>query len=193
MALQIAAIAILTVFYGAYFAKMARQRRAGIQTDQMGRGKAGAARAIEIATKISALLMPFADWASMGMDAPSAALPLRCADAALAAVGDGLFILSMRTMRGNWRAGVSQDRTELVTEGIYRFSRNPAFLAFDLVYLGMLMMFPNGLLLAATAFAVIMLHLQVVYVEEPHLTAVFQEDYQAYRRRVRRYLGRRKA
>ncbi len=33
------------------------------------------------------------------------------------------------TMKNNWRAGVSHtDKTELVTDGIYQISRNPAFL-----------------------------------------------------------------
>ncbi len=39
-----------------------------------------------------------------------------------------------------WRAGVSEkEKTELVTAGIYRWSRNPAFLGFDLLYIGFLL------------------------------------------------------
>ena len=54
----------------------------------------------------------------------------------------GLVFISVKTMGINWRAGVNeQQRTELVTTGIYRFSRNPAFVAFDLLYLGFALIF----------------------------------------------------
>ena len=43
-------------------------------------------------------------------------------------------------MRDFWRAGIPEtDKTELVTEGIYQISRNPAFLGFDLLYIGILL------------------------------------------------------
>ena len=43
-------------------------------------------------------------------------------------------------MRDFWRAGISEtDKTELVTEGIYQISRNPAFLGFDVLYFGILL------------------------------------------------------
>lgn len=42
-------------------------------------------------------------------------------------------------MKDSWRAGISEtDKTELVTEGIYQFSRNLAFLEFNLLYIGIL-------------------------------------------------------
>ena len=61
------------------------------------------------------------------------------------------------------KAGVSKtDKTELVTNGIYQISRNPAFLGFDLLYIGTLLMFFNWILCFLTVFAVIMYHLQIV-------------------------------
>ena len=57
----------------------------------------------------------------------------------LAISGDMVFVISVWTMKDSWRAGVSKtDQTELVTDGIYQISRNPAFLGFDLVYVGIL-------------------------------------------------------
>ncbi|WP_367272313.1 isoprenylcysteine carboxylmethyltransferase family protein [uncultured Dysosmobacter sp.] len=105
--------------------------------------------------------------------------------------GAAVFLLSVLTMRDSWRAGVSeQERTELVTSGIYQISRNPAFLGFDLVYIGILLMFFNSALLAASAFAIGMLHLQIVKVEEPFLVSAFGTPYREYQRQVNRYLGR---
>ncbi|EKC72198.1 isoprenylcysteine carboxyl methyltransferase family protein, partial [human gut metagenome] len=52
----------------------------------------------------------------------------------MAISGDMVFVISVWTMKDSWRAGVSKtDQTELVTDGIYQISRNPAFLGFDLV------------------------------------------------------------
>lgn len=79
-----------------------------------------------------------------------------------------------------------------MTRGIYRISRNPAFLGFDLVYLGIGVMFFNWALLAASLFAAWMLHCQIVEVEEPFLAEAFGEAYLEYRGTVCRYLGRRR-
>ena len=107
-------------------------------------------------------------------------------------IGDLIFLISVLCMKDSWRAGIpDKDRTELVTDGIYAFSRNPAFLGFDLQYIGVLLMFCNLLTAAFTAFAVAMLHLQILQ-EERYLTSAFGAEYLTYRRRVFRYLGRRK-
>ena len=65
------------------------------------------------------------------------------------------------------------------------------FLGFDLQYVGVLLMYCNLLTAAFTAFAIAMLHCQILQ-EERYLTAAFGEEYLEYQRRVFRYLGRRK-
>lgn len=87
-------------------------------------------------------------------------------------------------------AGIpDQDKTKLVTEGIYAYSRNPAFLGFDLQYIGILLMYCNVLLAVFTVFAVVMLHLQILQ-EEKYMTNIFGDEYVCYRKHVLRYLGR---
>ena len=93
-------------------------------------------------------------------------------------------------MKDSWRAGIpDKDKTALVTTGIYRFSRNPAFLAFDFMYVGVLLLYFNPVTAVFSAFAVVMLHLQILQ-EERYLTDVFGEAYLTYKRHVFRYLGR---
>ena len=95
----------------------------------------------------------------------------------LGMLGDLIFLISVLCMRNSWRVGIpDKDRTELVTTGIYRFSRNPAFLGFDLQYLGVLLMFGNGLTAGFTVFAAVMLHLQILQ-EERYLTETFGTPY----------------
>ena len=111
----------------------------------------------------------------------------------IAFLGDLIFVSSVLTMRDSWRAGVSPtDKTELITTGIYRISRNPAFLGFDLVYIGILLMFWNLPLLIVSVFSALMFHLQIVNVEEDFLIAAFGNQYLEYKNTVNRYLGRKK-
>ncbi len=110
----------------------------------------------------------------------------------VAMLGDLIFLISVLCMKDSWRAGIPEkDRTELVTDGIYRYSRNPAFLGFDLQYIGVLLMYCNLLTGMFTVSAIVMLHLQILQ-EERYLTAAFGTEYQDYHHQVFRYLGRRK-
>ena len=187
---QCLALACLAIFYGCYFGKMLLQKRKGIQTYQIGKGKSGTAKQIEIVMKIATILVPFAEVISIAVNTTALPYVLRIAGLILAVLGDLVFIVSVMTMRDSWRAGVSEtEKTSLVTNGIYHLSRNPAFLGFDLIYLGVLLMFFNVPLLLFSLFAAVMFHVQIVFVEEPFLMRQFGHAYQNYTRKTRRYLG----
>ncbi|MBQ8730485.1 MAG: isoprenylcysteine carboxylmethyltransferase family protein [Lachnospiraceae bacterium] len=191
MAFQIIAITILLVFYGCYFSKMIIQHNKGIQTNQIGKGKTGLVRVIELTMKVITIVVPLVEVASICLNTTPLALEIRIIGIALAIAGDIAFVISVITMKDSWRAGVSKtDKTQLVTNGIYQISRNPAFLGFDLVYIGILLMFFNWILFAVSVLAIIMLHLQIVNVEEDFLVSAFGDEYLEYRKKVRRYLGR---
>ena len=193
MGFQIIALVILLAFYGCYFGKVLRQRSQGIRTDQIGKGKTGLVKWIELILKVATWLVPLAEVVSIFLGTTAFPLWTRCAGAGLGVLGVAAFVCAVGSMRDSWRAGVpEQDETELVTSGIYRISRNPAFLGFDLVYLGILLMFFNWFLFDVSVFAMVMLHLQIVNVEEDFLLERFGEDYLRYRREVRRYLGRKR-
>ena len=191
MPYQVLGIAILLMFYTCYILKMLSQRKKGIQTDQMGKGKTGPARTIEITVKAASYLAAIAGVASVLRGTTALPAGVRILGACVGLMGDAVFIAAVITMRDSWRAGVAAgEKTELVTNGIYRISRNPAFLGFDLVYVGILLMFFNWPLCALSAFAVVMFHLQIVRVEEVFLRSAFGAEYAAYEGKVHRYLGR---
>lgn len=94
-------------------------------------------------------------------------------------------------MKDSWRAGIpDKDKTELITTGIYKYSRNPAFLDFDFMYIGVLLMYFNFLNAFFSLFATAMLHFRILR-EERCLKETFGKSYVEYCRRVFRYFGRR--
>ena len=188
---RLLALFVLAVFYGIYLIKQWRQKRRGIQTMQIGRGKDAQTHTVETLMGIATVGIIPAQLLSIAFGWSHLPANARFTGFCIGMVGDLIFLISVLCMKDNWRAGIpDRDRTELVTDGIYAFSRNPAFLGFDLQYIGVLLMFCNLLTAAFTVFAVSMLHLQILQ-EERYLTAAFGPEYLQYRRHVLRYLGRR--
>ncbi len=184
------ALLVLAVFYGIYFAKVLAQKRRGIRTRQIGRRKEKSIHTVEVLMSIATLGAPMAQLMSIAFGWSHLPANARFTGFLMGLLGDGIFLLSVLCMKDSWRAGIpDKDRTELVTTGIYRFSRNPAFLGFDLMYIGVLLLYGNLLTLGFSVFAMVMLHLQILQ-EERYLVHAFGAPYQAYCRQVFRYLGR---
>ena len=186
--IQIAALAVIAIFYIAYFTKMFLQRRKGVQTDQIGKGsKPKKVLIIEALMKTATYAIVLVEVISIVCDFRLWETPFCWIGIGIAAAGVLIFIAAMLTMRDSWRAGIPEkDKTELVTTGIYRLSRNPAFLGFDLMYIGLLVAFFNIVHLLFVLYAVVMLHLQILQ-EEQFLTATFGDKYIKYKRNAGRY------
>ena len=181
---------MLAGFYGIYFTKMLVQKRRGIRTRQIGRRKEKTLHTVETLMGIATLAAPVAQLLSIAFGWSLLPANARFTGFCIGILGDVIFLLSVLCMKDSWRAGIpDKDKTALVTTGIYRFSRNPAFLAFDFMYVGVLLLYFNPVTAVFSAFAVVMLHLQILQ-EERYLTDVFGEAYLTYKRHVFRYLGR---
>ena len=189
---RLLALSVLAVFYGIYLAKQWMQKRRGIQTMQIGRGKDAQTHTVETLMGIATVGIIPAQLLSIAFGWSHLPANARFSGFCVGMLGDLIFLISVLCMKDSWRVGIpEEDRTELVTEGIYSFSRNPAFLGFDLQYIGVLLMFCNLLTGMFSVFAITMLHLQILQ-EERYLTAAFGPEYLQYRRHVLCYLGRRK-
>lgn len=188
---RLLALVVLVFFYIIYLLKMWAQKRQGICTQQIDRRKGPSIHRVEICMSIATVGIIPAQLLSIAFGWSHLPDNARFTGFCLGMLGDLIFLISVLCMRNSWRVGIpDKDRTELVTTGIYRFSRNPAFLGFDLQYLGVLLMFGNGLTAGFTVFAAVMLHLQILQ-EERYLTETFGTPYLEYRKQVFRYLGRR--
>jgi protein-S-isoprenylcysteine O-methyltransferase Ste14 len=101
----------------------------------------------------------------------------------------GLFVFSVRAFRvaGTPVPG-NRPTTTLVRTGPYRFSRNPIYLAFSLLQLG-IAVWANSLWLVVTLLAsVAVMALVVIPKEERYLETRFPAEYSAYKAAVRRWL-----
>jgi protein-S-isoprenylcysteine O-methyltransferase Ste14 len=103
--------------------------------------------------------------------------------------GFAVGLLGFREMR---RAGTSVDpyepATAVVTEGPYRFTRNPMYLGFTLQYVGISALF-NALLPILLLPAVHQLMRRgVIEREERYLESKFGEEYLQYKESVRRWI-----
>lgn len=97
-------------------------------------------------------------------------------------------ILAQVQMGQSWRIGIDHDnRTALVTAGIFLYSRNPIFVGMMGSLAGLFLVLPCALSLLIFALAVVLIQVQVS-LEETHLQQLHGQDYVDYCGRVARWL-----
>ncbi len=185
-------ILVFVLFYGSYFGKQLLLKQQGIVSDRLGRGnKPKRTLVIEKLLKTATFSMAGVQIISLFINGRFNLLiwfnRLQYIGIFISLTGVVVFITAMVTMKSNWRAGVdASQHTKLVRAGIYRISRNPAFLGFDLFYIGFTLAFPNLLQILFAVFCITMLHIQILE-EEKYLPAVFGKVYLDYKQSVGRY------
>ena len=80
----------------------------------------------------------------------------------------------------------------LVVVGFYRYVRNPMYVGFAVGWIGLWVIFghPNPVMIAAVTAVALGVDLFVIFYEEPTLRGKFGEQYEEYRRNVRRWWPR---
>lgn len=78
----------------------------------------------------------------------------------------------------------------LVVSGLYRYVRNPMYVAVVSIILGQALLLGNSSLLGYAAIVWLLFHVFVLVYEEPTLRRSYGESYAAYRANVRRWLPR---
>jgi protein-S-isoprenylcysteine O-methyltransferase Ste14 len=79
---------------------------------------------------------------------------------------------------------------KLVVRGLYHYVRNPMYVGVSTVILGWAALYGSARLLLYAAGVASVFHAFVVLYEERHLRAEFGDEYEAYTRRVGRWLPR---
>ena len=190
MVYQIIAILILLTFYTFYFAKIIIQKKQSIKTNQMGIGnKPKNVLAIERIMSVATVLTVVAGVISIFEVKSFLRTEIRVTGVVIGILAVFFFALATITMKSSWRVGIPEEKTALITEGIYKWSRNPAFVGFDLLYVSVTLVFFNIPLLCVSVWAAVMLHLQILQ-EEKHMYKMFGEEYEQYKKHTLRYFGR---
>ena len=179
------------MFYSVYITKIILQKRKGIQTDQIAKGnKDRKLLFTETTMKFATYSVVIVEVFSIIFNPNYNSIVYSVIGSSVGIIGVILFVISVYTMKDSWRAGITVDeKTSIIVDGIYSYSRNPAFLGFYLVYIGILIMFFNIWLLVFSIFAIMMLHIQILQ-EEKYLPNIFGNDYIDYKKKVQRYIGR---
>lgn len=107
----------------------------------------------------------------------------------LAVSGVALAAAAMGRFRA---AGTSVPTTEptnaIVTDGPYRYSRNPIYVALSLIYAGIGVAIDSAWVLALLAPLLIVMQYGVIRREERYLTEYFGDEYLRYKASVRRWI-----
>lgn len=97
-------------------------------------------------------------------------------------------VLAQIQMGNSWRIGIDEERkTQLVSIGVFRFSRNPIFLGMIVTLTGFFLAIPNALTLLILVLGFVLMQIQV-RLEEEFLTKTHGAVYEEFRRMVRRWL-----
>lgn len=186
-------IYLITSFYAIYFFKQISLKKKNVDTNRLAKGNkpknvVKLERFLLAFTYLTALLQYLSLFKFDFMGQVSNLSILKGTGILVTLSGVLIFLLATTHMKESWRAGIDKDQTtDLITTGIYQYSRNPAFVGFDLFYLGVVLMLPNIVLFGSSLITIICLHLQILE-EEKYLIDVFGESYIVYKRKVRRYI-----
>ncbi len=101
----------------------------------------------------------------------------------------GLIIstLSIVNLGRSTTLGIPTTKTMLKQTGLYRISRNPMYVGFNLLTISSIVFHLNIVILICGIYSIFVYHL-IVLGEESFLEKEFSQGYLAYKSRVRRYL-----
>lgn len=131
------------------------------------------------------------DWAwPWPLAAASLAVAPRLALAALAAALGALILGAgiRQFLRRGTNFRTDRPSTAVITDGLYRYSRNPLYIGLSLIYAGIALAVGSVWILVLLAAVLAVVRYGVIAREERYLERKFGEEYLSYKRRVRRWL-----
>lgn len=95
--------------------------------------------------------------------------------------------LTLQHFKNSLRFGLDKNNHgELISHGVFAFSRNPFFLSLDLYFIGIAFVLPNLFFIGFAVLTLVSIHFFVLK-EEKFMLKVYGEEYEDYTKKVRRY------
>ncbi len=110
-------------------------------------------------------------------------------------IGWSLLIISLvfvwyaqSNMKDSWRIGIDEEnKSNLITSGVFSWSRNPIFLGIMIANIGLLLVLPNAFTLIIVSLSTVTINTQI-RLEEEFLIKEHGQAYIDYKKRVRRWI-----
>lgn len=96
-------------------------------------------------------------------------------------------IISLINLGKSTRLGLPSNDTKLKTSGLYKYSRNPMYVGFDLITISAMIYSLHWVIIILGVYSLIAYHL-IIKGEEKFMINRFGEEYKNYILKVRRYL-----
>jgi protein-S-isoprenylcysteine O-methyltransferase Ste14 len=97
-------------------------------------------------------------------------------------------IIAQGHMKNSWRIGIdTETKTELITTGLFRHSRNPIFFGMIISLVGLFLTTPNALTGLFLILGYVLIQIQI-RLEEEFLTGQHGQKYTDYKQKVRRLI-----
>lgn len=106
---------------------------------------------------------------------------------ALLAVGVFLSMVSIVNLGSSTRLGLPTEKTTLKSNGLYRYSRNPMYLGFNLMTVSSAIYHANVLIVLFAVFSIGVYH-WIIRAEERYMQEAFGVAYEEYLAKARRYV-----
>ncbi len=95
--------------------------------------------------------------------------------------------ISLINLGNSTRLGLPSETTHFKTKGLYKFSRNPMYVGFNLITLSSIIHFLSPWTIILGIYSIFVYHL-IILGEERFLESRFGTNYISYKEKVRRYL-----
>ena len=106
----------------------------------------------------------------------------------LCVIANAGFILTLVSFGDSFRVGIDENKPDkLITNGMFAISRNPIYVCFLLFFTGLFLIHRNIVIAVGIILFALAIHRQILR-EERFLLAHYGEEYEDYRKKVRRYL-----
>ena len=105
-------------------------------------------------------------------------------------LGVGLALVASLTFKfhGKGTPMLTEPPKKLVAKGLYKYARNPIYIAHILIYLGLFILLGYLTLLVLFVIGIIAAHIYLVLVEEPALIKRYGQEYREYMKHISRWL-----